>query len=168
MPTTATRRNPTGPPGRPPTLPTELMHQLVRNGLSNKEISAELVREGYAPATSAAVTAWKKRHDYPVKSSTAARLELIPWKVAVEHSHNRLYICLALEARALSGGDLSPKDHTRLDKFKRELAEQRGVVHYSRANGFMVLTRREGIDLSWIREPRLDNEGRPIEFDPAQ
>lgn len=142
------------------------MHRLVRKGLTNKAVSQELVRLGHLPATSAAITAWKNRHGYPVRSSTEARLKLIPWKVAVKDSRHRFYVCLALEARDRSGGALAMKDRKRLAGFKQELGESGGVIHYDRINGWRLVRPRVGIDTDMIRDPRRDDRGRVIPFDP--
>lgn len=144
------------------------MEDLVRRGLTNKEISTELVRRGYEPASSAAVSAWRKRHGHPVRKSTPHRLNLIPWKVSVQHSRHRYYVCLALEARDRSGGELALKDRFRRDKFVAELATLRMVVDYDRDTGWTLRPARKGIDRDLIRDPRLADDGSIKEFDPAQ
>src|SRR5664279_871239 len=162
-----TKRVTKQPVGRPPTLPTELMHRLVRKGYTNKAISEYLVDHGHAPASSAAVSAWKKRHGYEVRSPSAARIAIIPWKVAVKDARHRFYVCLALEARFQSGGYLAPKDESRRAKFIRELAELDAVIHYDRTNGWVAVPARPGIDNGLILDPRFDNDGRPRDFDPS-
>ena len=149
-------------------MPTELMHQLVRKGLTNKEISDVLVTHGCPQMSSAAISAWRKRHGYTLRSMTPERVALIPWKVAVKDGRHRYYVCLALAARSRAGHELAPKDRARLDKFVRELAEANAVIHYDRVNGWVAVPPRPGIDEDLIRDPRVLNDGRPNEkFNPS-
>ena len=141
------------------------MHALVRKELTNKQISEQLIRQGYGPASSAALSAWKKRHGYPLRAKSAERTSLIPWQIAVKDARHRFYNCLALASREREGQTLLDKDHNRLVKFVRELKEASAVVHYDRANGWVAVPRRPGIDNDLIRDPRIDDSGNPIAFD---
>ena len=123
---------------------------------------------GHAPASSAAISAWRKRHGYPpVRQTTPKRELLIPWKVATKDSRHRYYCCLLLLTRVRAGLNVSDKDRARLEKFVRELSEADAVIHYDRVNGWRAVKPRAAIDIDMIRDPRRDDLGNLIEFDPC-
>jgi hypothetical protein len=159
-------------------MPIDLMRKLVqktvkegnasRRLLTNKEISEALVAEGHAPATSAAVSAWRKRHGYPpMREQAPGREDLIPWKVAQKDGRHRYYVCLLIVTRDRAGLPIAPKERAQMEKFVRELHDTAAVISYDRINGWRKRRPRPGIDIDLIRNPRLDDQGNPIEFDRA-
>lgn len=145
------------------------MHELIRKGLGNKEINDELVRRGLIarPYTRQNISAFRARHGYPSqRGKVTGREALIPWVVAEADAGHRFYKCLLLVTRDRAGLPLPPKDRDRMDKFVRELFESGAVIHYDRVNGWVAVEPRPGIDNDLIRDPRLDDWGNPIEFNP--
>ncbi len=145
-------------------LPNSEMHRWAKRGLRNVEILRRLEEEHNIKVVRSAITNWKRRNGYTVRESTPERLELIPWRVAQEHSGDRLYRVLMSEVRLRSGKKLARPDMLRRDRFFREMAEMDGdpVIAYDRTNGWYLVPRRPGVDKDLIRDPRLDAGGREI------
>ena len=102
-----------------------------------------------------------------MREVTPDRDKLIPWKVAQKDGRHRFYACLLIVTRVRAGLPVPPKDRARMDKFVRELFEADAVVHYDRVNGWRAVKPRPGVDKDLIHDPRLDDWGNPIEFDPT-
>ena len=102
-----------------------------------------------------------------MRKTTPGREDLIPWKVAQKDGRHRYYVCLLIVTRDRAGLPIAPKERAQADKFIRELFEHNAVIHYDRVNGWRAVRPRPGIDNDLIRDPRLDDQGNPIEFDPA-
>lgn len=157
------------PPPGPRGVPSEVLHELLRKGLSNAEVNRALVEEGWVatPLSRQAISQFRLRHGYPVqRPGIPGREKLIPWAVKEEDTRHRFYRCLALVASERAGKELAMRDQRRVDTFVQELHAAQAVVHYSRAEGFHAVPARAGVDRDLIREPGLDDNGRPIDWDP--
>ena len=85
---------------------------------------------------------------------------LIPWAVEPEHRYDKNVRCLRIEARLQAGEEIGPSDFRLWRAWRQRLEAGDLVVHYDPEDGFMLVPRREGIDLGFIREPRFV-ESRP-------
>lgn len=147
------------------------MHELVRRGLSNREINDELLRRGLIdrPYTRQNISAFRARHGYPnQREPVPARDELIPWVVAEKDASHRYYKCLLLVTRDRAGLPMRDKDRDRMDKFVHQLFDAGAVVHYDRENGWVAVEPRPGVDNDLIHDPRLDDWGDEIDYDAAE
>lgn len=81
---------------------------------------------------------------------------LIPWKVKLEHRHDRDIIMLRREAKRRAGDEISAEDLHELEVWKRNYSPDGDVVlHYDpdTKKGWIPMRRRPGVDLDLIREP---------------
>lgn len=159
------RRGPRG-------VPSDVLHELIRGGLSNAEINAELVSRGLvdSPLTRQALSQFRRRHGYPAQRlALPDRERLIPWVVTEPDARHRYYHCLLLVVRDRAGRELAKKDRLQMEKFLEEIFPPQGprmVVKYSRKHGWSLVPPRPGVDQNLIRDPRLDDDGRPIDWSP--
>jgi hypothetical protein len=136
-------------------IPDNKVRRWVQAGLGNKEIVERLRREDHIEVTSAAISVFRSRHNLQADHTKIRYEELLPW--TVKREHNSLYIAkmLRAEARRRAGGKLEGLALKRLENFLRRLEEENAVVHYepATAEGFWLVTRREGVDTDIIRVP---------------
>jgi DNA-binding CsgD family transcriptional regulator len=86
----------------------------------------------------------------------------VPWSpIAPEHRDQYLVRMLRAYHRREKGLKSAPVIEAQLDTFLRKVEEGDWVVDYSPTDGFVRVPRREGVDLGLVREPGLDNRGRP-------
>ncbi|MFI2783089.1 hypothetical protein [Streptomyces sp. ALB3] len=87
--------------------------------------------------------------------------DLIPWFVKVEHRQQYPLVMLRAEARRRDGRELTESSRTRLDSWRRMLAQEDVVVHYDpeTADGFSYVPRRAG-DHDLIRQPARKTTAR--------
>lgn len=90
----------------------------------------------------------------------------VPWSpIRPEHRDKYLVRMLRALHRREQGMKSAPVIEAQLDTFLRSMAEGGWVVDYLPdkfpEEGFVRVPRREGIDEGLIREPGLDNRGRP-------
>lgn len=90
----------------------------------------------------------------------------VPW-TPIRPEHRDKYLVRMLRAlhRREMGMKSAPVIEAQLDTFLRSMEEGGWVVDYDPVKhpeeGFIRVPRREGIDEGLIREPGLDNRGRP-------
>jgi hypothetical protein len=101
----------------------------------------------------------------PLRQTTEWNLRLIPWRVAREHSADRLYRALATEARlkdvrdGVKGATVPTRpSRQQLERVLDELGKKL-VIQYDREFGFSTTDRRPGLDTRLIREPRILDDG---------
>lgn len=150
---------------------SDVLRELLHRGLSNKEVNDALIERGLVPAdkplTRQYISQFRKLNGFPPQRlAVPGRDRLIPWVVAEADSGHRHYRCLELVVRDRAGRDMPARDRDRMDKFVRELFEAQAVIHYDRVNGWAAVPPRPGVDRDLIRDPRLDDEGNQVEFDP--
>jgi len=87
--------------------------------------------------------------------------QLIPWHVKPEHMADYYVRMLRAEARHRAGREVNEADAERLERFRARLLEDDLVVHYDPdlEEGFVLVPRRQGIDLDLIREPIQGDPG---------
>lgn len=145
-----------------PTLPQQKVERLAKAGLSNKQIVERLRREDHIDVTGAAISMFRKRHDLP--RAKARYADLLPWTVRPEHGNLYQAKMLRTEGRLRAGETLPESLATQHAAWRQRLDESDAVVHYDpeTAEGFWLIPRREGIDRDLIRDPGLDDSGRPM------
>jgi len=131
------------------------LRALFNAGLTYDEIAEANERsEGWRPTRSGV----KRRLDalgFPPRR--ASHRDLLPWRIAPEHNHDRIRHMLQAESRKRQGLKLSKTDRV-LVSLLHDLLFGRGsffVVGYDRTIGF-YLTDRLDSDIDIIRLPRVD------------
>lgn len=145
-----------------PVLPQQKVERLARAGLSNKEIQDRLFREDGVDVTRAALSMFRKRHDLP---RLRARYDtLIPWTVRAEHANLFMAKMLRTEGQIRAGKEIPESTAAQHAAWRRRLEEADAVVHYDgeTAEGWWLVPRRHGIDKGLIRDPGLDDDGKPV------
>jgi hypothetical protein len=139
-------------PASGPWMSTAKLRSLWVAGLTYEEIAEANERAtGWKP-TRSGVARKLERLDFPPRNVSHA--DLIPWKIAPEHSKDRIRYMLMAEGRKRAGADLSDSDRT-LVSLLHDLLFGRGrflVVGYSPEVGF-YLTDRKDEDEDIIRMP---------------
>ena len=149
-----------------PWMSTAKLRALFNAGLTYDEIAEANERsEGWRP-TRAGVARKFERLGFPPRNSSHS--DLIPWKIAPAHNHDRFRYMLQAESRKRQGGELSESDRV-LVSMLHDLLFGRGrflVVGYDRKIGF-YLTDRTDADDDIVRRPlprpRADQESVPEE-----
>lgn len=145
-----------------PVLPQQKVERLARAGLSNAEIIERLRREDHIDTTTAAISMFRKRHDLP---RLRARYEdLLPWQVRPEHGNLFMAKMLRTEGQLRAGKELPESTAAQHAAWRLRLEEADAVCHYDgeTAEGWWLVPRRHGIDKGLIREPGLDDDGKPV------
>lgn len=145
-----------------PALPQQKVERLAKAGLSNKEIVERLRREDRIDVTGAAISMFRRRHDLP--RARARYADLLPWTVRPEHGNLFMAKMLRTEGQLRAGKELAESTAAQHAAWRRRLEEADAVVHYDgeTAEGWWLVPRREGIDKDLIREPGLDDGGKPV------
>lgn len=132
---------------------------MLRAGATQAEVAEKF------GVTQAAVSANIKRGnikiDYP--NQTAGRS--VPWHpIRPEHRDRYLIRMLRAKARRDQGLKSAPVLEAMLDKFLQAAEEQDFVVTYEplTEEGFFRVPRRVGVDEGLVRNPDLDDHGKPV------
>lgn len=129
------------------------LRSLVDRGMSQAEIAAHLSEKYHQPVKRGSVSSAMHRHD--IRSPRREpHTDLIPWRVAVEHSTDYAAQMLRTEGRVRRGTEASKYQLGRLASWKRnKLRGGELVVDYNPVDGFTYVPRREGVDTDLIRIP---------------
>ena len=129
------------------------LRALFSAGLTYDEIAEVNERsEGWQPSRSAVL---RKYQEMGMPPRRAIHHDLLPWRVAQEHSDSLIRHMLGAEARSRQGKALSPTDR-KLTGRLHEMLFGRGtlmVVDYHPETGFSLVLRDDG-DADIIRSPR--------------
>lgn len=139
-------------------IPDSEVDQLMRQGLTDREIADFLYKEHNISVTPNAIVAWRRRHGK--KPKRPRYNDLLPWRVREEHIYDYIPRLLRFEARMRQGLPVAPKDQANVRLFKQKLDGAfpgGGVVHYDpdTEQGWWVVERRPGIDTDLIRNPEV-------------
>lgn len=133
---------------------TAKLRALFNAGLTYDEIAEVNERsEGWRPTRSGVVRKFE-RLGFPPRN--ASHSSLIPWRIAQEHNHARIYYMLQAESRKRQGLELSETDRV-LVSMLHDLLFGRGrflVVGYDRNIGFYLADRTDDDD-DIIRRPEV-------------
>lgn len=141
----------------------ELMAFLVGEGYSGPEI-VRILKDDYGiDYTRAGVSYWRRRHNAPVRTRTKSAEELVPWRVLQEDDSHRLLRFLRTEARIRENLPVDYPNAVRHASVARELRATKGVIYYDHENGFAIVPPRPGIDKDLIFDPRIADDGSPID-----
>lgn len=88
----------------------------------------------------------------------------IPWKLKPEHRHLHAARMLRSLARLDAGLDIGESLKVQVKTWREGLELEDSVITYDpeTPEGFWRVPRRHGIDLGWVREPNLDDDGLPL------
>lgn len=87
----------------------------------------------------------------------------VPWHpIKPEHRDRYLVRMLRAAARRERGEKSTAVIEAHLDKFLEAFEQADWVVDYDPVSGFSRVSRRDGIDLGFVRDPWKDDEGRPV------
>lgn len=134
--------------------------QLLRAGATQREVAEKF------GVTQAAVSANVKRGNIKVEYPNQTEGRAVPWHpIRVEHRDRYLIRMLRANHRREQGLKSAPVLEAMLDKFLEAAEEQDFVVTYDpdTEEGFFRVPRRIGIDEGLVRNPDLDDQGRPIQ-----
>ncbi len=131
--------------------------QLLRTGMTQKEVGARF------GVTQGAIALAISRGNIKIKTGRAEGRAL-PWHpIEVEHRDKYLARMLRAHHRREQGLKSAAVIEAQLDAFLKSLAESDMVVDYDpdTEDGFTRVPRRLGVDHGLVREPNLDDRGRP-------
>ena len=140
-------------------IPDSEVDQLLRRGLTDREVAKYLADHHNIFVTDNAITIWRRRRGDALKRGR--HNDLLPWTVKTEHAFKYIPKLLRFEARVRNGETLTPADARRLELFKDKLTaanDGRGaVVHYDpdTEQGWWIVEKRPGIDQGLIRDPKV-------------
>lgn len=140
-------------------LPDSEVDQLIRQGMTDREVAQYLEKHHNIKVTGNAITAWRHRRGEELRRGRHS--DLLPWTVTAEHSGKYIPKMLRFEARRRNGETLAPRDLRRLEIFKEKLRAANegrgGVVHYDplTEEGWWIVERRPGVDDGMIRDPKV-------------
>ena len=134
---------------------------LLRAGRTQQEVAD---RFGVSqPAVNRAI--WRGRIKGVSYDRTEMGQSFIPWRpLLAQHRSKYPAKMLRAAARRARGQASAPVTAAQLNQFLRSLDAHGAVVHYDpeTPEGFFYVPRRVGIDIGLIRNPYLDDDGRPI------
>ena len=133
--------------------------QMLRAGATQKEVAQKF------GVTQAAVSANIKRGNIKVDYPNQTEGRSVPWHpIRTEHRDRYLIRMLRANARRQQGLKSAPVLEAMLDKFLQAAEEQDFVVTYDpdTEEGFFRVPRRPKIDEGLVRDPNLDDSGRPV------
>lgn len=86
-----------------------------------------------------------------------------PWLMRGNNPRNGHYRSALRALATIEQGGVPEGEGPRLAARLRRILGADKVVDYDReANALVIVPRREGVDKWWIRDPFLDDEGRPV------
>lgn len=140
----------------------ELIKWLRDERLTNAEAAARYLHRDGIELSSAAISMFRTRNNLdPIRNTHSA---LLPWTVSMEHRGLYPAQMLRLEGRLRNGDDITDTKRDALERWKVKLAAEDAVVHYDAdtPQGWHYVPRREDVDSDLIRDPGLDDEGKPV------
>lgn len=136
--------------------------KMLRGGMTQQEVADHFgVTQ---PAVNRAI--WRGRIKDVTYDRSKADETGVPWHpVKEEHRSRYLVRMLRAAARRDRGEKSAPVIEAQLESFLEAARELDFVVHYDpdTDEGFFRVPRRHGVDTWLVRDPRLDDDGRPIQ-----
>jgi hypothetical protein len=132
---------------------------MLRNGMTQQQVA------DIFGVTQAAVSANVVRGNIKIDYRDRPEGPAMPWHpIRPEHRNRYLARMLRANHRRQQGLKSAPVLEAMLDKFLAAAKEQDFVVTYEpdTEEGFFRVARREGIDEGLIRNPDLDDSGKPV------
>lgn len=133
--------------------------QMLRGGATQQEVADTF------GVTQAAVSANIKRGNIKVEYPNQAEGRAVPWHpIRPEHRDRYLVRMLRAAHRREQGLKSAAVLEAMLDKFLEAAKEQDFVITYDpdTEEGFFRVPRRVGVDTGLVRDPGLDDKGRPV------
>ena len=133
--------------------------QMLRSGATQQDVA-----DRYG-VTQAAVSANVRRGNIKIDYPNQAEGRAVPWHpIRTEHRDRYLIRMLRANHRREQGLRSAPVLEAMLDKFLQTAEEQDFVVTYDpdTEEGFFRVPRRVGIDEGLVRDPAIDDEGKPV------
>lgn len=139
-------------------IPDSEVDQLLRQGLTYREVAERLRRDFNIDVKPNSITAWRRRRGEDYRRPRHE--DLLPWRVKSEHTYMYIPKLLRWESRLRAGEAVHPGDQRKVELFKQRLANafpNGGVVHYDpdTDQGWWIVERRPGIDNDIIRNPDI-------------
>lgn len=135
----------------PKVLPDNLLEQLMRRGLTDREILDYLAEHENIVVTRQAISQWRRRRGQ-TKRPQAPRA--IPWKLRPEDRTSEPVRVIRFHARRNAGLPLTPDEVNRLERGLEVL--DGNVFHYDPdhpAGPWLIVPPRPGVDTGIVREP---------------
>lgn len=132
---------------------------MIRAGATQREVAERF------GVTQAAISVNIKRGNIKAEYGNQAEGRSVPWHpILPEHRDRYLIRMLRANHRREQGLKSAPVLEAMLDKFLAAAEEQDFVVHYDpdTDEGFFRVPRRHGVDEGLVRNPDLDDEGKPV------
>jgi len=138
--------------GRRQLPPVDELVRQRRKGMTHREIADWWFQQSGEKVTVGAISTALSRAGHSERNRYE---DLIPWRVAMKHQKDVHVMMLRAEGRRRTSGDeaLPERFARQLSAWKAELEAMNAVVHYRPERGFLLVTRREGIDTDLIRVP---------------
>lgn len=133
--------------------------RMLRGGATQREVA------DHFGVTQAAVSANIKRGNIKIEYPNQTEGRAMPWHpIKPEHRDRYLARMLRANHRRSQGLTSAPVLEAMLDKFLQSADEGDWVVHYDpdTVEGFFRVPRRHGVDEGLVRNPDLDDRGRPV------
>lgn len=134
------------------------IEQLLRSGKTQQYV-VDLYRSKGMPITQSAIS--QAIASGRIKVNTNRNSGGIPWKLLPQHRHLHAARMLRTQARLEAGLDVGASLKEQVRTWREGLEIENSVITYDpdTPEGFWRVPRRPGIDLGWVREPSLDDEG---------
>lgn len=137
------------------------IEQMLRSGKTQIEVVRIYAERGITirqAAISMAIAAGR------IKVDTDRNTGSIPWKLKPEHRHLHAARMLRTQARLDRGMDVGPSLARQVKSWREGLEMEDLVIHYDpdTPEGFWRVPRRHGVDTWWVRDPNLDDQGKPV------
>lgn len=133
--------------------------QMLRSGATQQEVADRF------GVSQAAVSANIKRGNIKIEYPNQTEGRSVPWHpIRPEHRDRYLIRMLRAAHRREQGLKSAPVLEAMLDKFLQAAEERDFVVDYDpdTEEGFFRVERRQGIDTGLVKDPDLDDRGRPV------
>ena len=134
------------------------IEQMLRSGKTQQQVVA-IYRERGLDITQSAIS--QAISSGRIKVDTNRNSGAVPWKLKAEHRWLNSARMLRTLARLERGLPVGPSLEAQVKVWKEGLEEEGSVITYDpdTKEGFWRVPRRPGIDLGWVREPTIDNDG---------
>ena len=137
------------------------VEQLLRSGWSQMDVVRMYASKGIDVTQSAISQAISTGR---VKVDTGRSSGGIPWTLKPEHRHRHAARMLRSQARLDNELPIGQTLVAQVDQWRRGLEVEDSVIHYDpdTDEGFWRVPRRPGVDLWWVRDPTVDDDGLPV------
>lgn len=134
------------------------IEQLLRSGSTQLEVVAMYRAKGIDITQSAISQAISSGR---IKVDTDRNRGGIPWRLKPEHRHLHAARMLRTQARLDAGLEVGVTLMAQLRTWREGLEIENSVITYDpeTKEGFWRVPRRPGIDLWWVRDPNISDDG---------